>query len=147
MEFPVTINSQDEFDGFVKDRIARVEAKFADYDDLKTKASQVDTLKAEAEQAVAEAVKRAEQAEGKVTEFETKLQVESWRTEVAKATGVPAAALRGSTKEDFEAHAAELKPLITGSGPVIPTQGNQPETPSGPDEKTAFANFLTGHRD
>ena len=40
MEFPVTINSQDEFDGFVKDRIARVEAKFSDYDELKTKAEQ-----------------------------------------------------------------------------------------------------------
>jgi len=147
MEFPVTINSQDEFDGFVKDRIARVEAKFSDYDELKAKASQVDAVKAEADKALADAIARAEQAEGKVSEYETKTQVETWRAEVAKAAGVPADVLRGSTKEDFEAHAAILKPLITGSGPVIPTQGDQPATSTQPSEKAAFADFLTGHRD
>jgi len=137
MEFPVTINSQDEFDGFVKDRIARVEAKFSDYDELKAKASQVDAVKAEADKALADAIARAEQAEGKVSEYETKTQVETWRAEVAKAAGVPADVLRGSTKEDFEAHAAILKPLITGSGPVIPHQGVEPEKPAVNDERAA----------
>lgn len=126
MEFPVTINSQDDFDGLVKDRLARERQKFADYDELKAKAGQVDTVKAEADRALAEAITRAEAAESKVGEFETKAQITSWRDEVAKATGVPADALRGSTKEDFEAHAEILKPLVTGSGPVIPSQGETP---------------------
>lgn len=130
MEFPVTINSQDEFDGLVKDRITRAERKatepFADYADLKAKADGFDSIRTELEQKLAEATSRADAAEGKVTEFETAKQINDWRTEVAQATGVPANALRGSTKEEFEAHAAELKPLITGTGPVIPTQGDQP---------------------
>jgi hypothetical protein len=49
------------------------------------------------------------------------------RDEVATATGVPAAALRGDTKEELEAHAAELKPFIAPTtGPIIPTQGDEP---------------------
>ena len=137
MEFPYTVESQEAFDALVKDRLSRERQKFADYDELKAKAEQVDTIKADADKALAEAVARAEVAEGKVGEFETKAQLASWRDEVAKATGVPVAALRGSTKEELEAHAAELKPLITGSGPVIPHQGVEPEKPAVNDERAA----------
>ena len=137
MEFPYTVESQEAFDALVKDRLSRERQKFADYDELKAKAEQVDVVKAEADKALAEAVARAEAAEGRVGEFETKAQLASWRDEVAKATGVPAAALRGSTKDEFEAHAAELKPLITGSGPVIPHQGVEPEKPAVNDERAA----------
>jgi len=137
MEFPYTVESQEAFDTLVKDRLSRERQKFADYDELKAKAEQVDTIKADADKALAEAVARAEVAEGKVGEFETKAQLASWRDEVAKATGVPVAALRGSTKEELEAHAAELKPLITGSGPVIPHQGVEPEKPAVNDERAA----------
>lgn len=131
MEFPVTIDSQDAFDALVKDRIKRAEAKaverFADYDELKTKATSADADRQRLETDLAAAVARAETAEGQVQQFQTEKQVNDWRAEVAAATGVPADALRGSTKEDFEAHAAVLKPLVTGSGPVIPSQGETPQ--------------------
>lgn len=71
--------------------------------------------------------------------------VQAVRAEVAKAKGVPEAALRGSTKEEFEAHADELKPLLTGISPVIPTQGVTPTAPAATDDVRDFANFLTGH--
>lgn len=146
MEFPVTINSQDEFDGFVKDRIARVEAKFSDYDELKTKAEQSDAAIAAAQQATTEAISRAEAAEGKVSEFEGKEQITKLRADVAKTVGVPADVLRGSTKEELEAHAAELKPLITAqSAPVIPSQGTQPDKPAvGDADERAAAQALFG---
>lgn len=47
--------------------------------------------------------------------------------DVAKATGVPASALRGSTREELEAHAADLAELIKPSGPVIIGQEKSPE--------------------
>lgn len=47
------------------------------------------------------------------------------REAVAAEYGVPANVLRGSTKDEFTAHAAELKPLVT-NGPVIPNQGDEP---------------------
>lgn len=149
MEFPYTVESQDAFDELVKDRIGRERAKFADYDDLKTQAGAAEEKIAAAEQAAAEARSRAETAEGKVAAFEGKEQVGAWRTEVARATGVPADVLRGSTKEEFEAHAAELKPLITAqSAPVIPTQGDQPDpTAATANESREFVRDFFGGGD
>lgn len=85
-----------------------------------------------------EAQKQAERTatlEAKVAEYETKEQIAAWKAEVAEATGVPAVALAGSTKEEIEAHASLLKPLI-GQQPteeprpgVVPTIGKTPNTP------------------
>lgn len=155
MEFPVTIESQDEFDNLVKDRIGRVKtqaqaeakAQFADYDELKAKAEQADARVAEVERERDALVTRAEEAEGKVATFEAEKQLEGWRAEVSKATGVPADVLRGSTKEEFEAHAETLKPLLTAhKGPVITSQGDIPDGSTTAEDDRAFADFLTGHR-
>lgn len=76
---------------------------------------------------------RAAAAEALVAKFESEKQVNQWRSEVAKETGVPVDALRGSTLEDLQAHAATLKSLITPTsapdgvvGPYVPNEGNAP---------------------
>ena len=86
-----------------------------------------------------EAEKQAEAlaaAQAKVKEFETREQINAWKAEVAKATGVPAEVLAGSTKEEIEAHAETLKPLIEGAAaqqvtpdPAVPTVGKTPAAP------------------
>jgi hypothetical protein len=63
----------------------------------------------------------------KVQLFESKEARANLLAEVSQATGVPADLLRGETKEDLEAHAEVLKPLIKPSGPVIPGQEKTPE--------------------
>ena len=134
MEFPITIDSQDAFDGLVKDRLARERAKFADYDEIRTRAEGV-------EQAIADAVAEVNQKHAeelaKFSDYdELKTTVEKneqeraltqLKNEVAKEKGVPAEALAGSSKEELERHADVLKPLLTAKGPVIPGQGNTPE--------------------
>lgn len=76
--------------------------------------------------------------EATVKEYETREQIATWKTEVAEATGVPAIALAGSTKEEIEAHAATLKPLIEAAAAVepetprpgvVPTIGKTPQAP------------------
>ena len=87
------------------DKIIAAElAKFADYDELKGKAAKLDeaeqaskTELQRAQEAAQAAEKRAQEAEAKVT-----------RAEVAEAKGVPASVLRGTTKEELEAHADEV---------------------------------------
>lgn len=144
MEFPITIESQEAFDGYVKDRLARATAPIAE---LKTRAETAEAAQAAAEQDRDAATTRATEAETKVAGFETKEQLATWRAEVAKTAGVPANALRGSTKEEFEAHAAELKPLLTAlSGPVIPNQGATPSANASAQSDLEFANFLTGRQ-
>src|SRR5690606_27453783 len=53
-----------------------------------------------------EAQKQAErmaELESKVREYETREQINSWKAEVAEATGVQASVLAGSTKDEIEA--------------------------------------------
>lgn len=90
------------------------------------------------------AIERAEAAEAKAAKFETERQLAGWRSEVAAASGVPAEALRGSTKEELQAHADALKPLIAAPrGPVIPKQGDEPDT-SAVSAEREFARGLFG---
>lgn len=147
MEFPITIDSQEQFDGLVHVRLAREKAKYADYDDLKAAAEAFEEQKTALEQQIADAVSRAEAAEGKVQEFETEKQISSWRDEVAKAAGVPADALRGSTKEEFEAHAEVLKPLVTAAtaGPIVRTVGDSPQPQTSAESE--FVSSLFGGGD
>lgn len=119
--------SQDEFNRIIADRLSRERAKFADYDDLKTKATELATLQAAQLTESEKAAQRTADLEAKVKGYETKEQVAKWKAEVAQATGVPAAALSGSTLEDIQAHAEVLKPLITTPpaerGPLVTTEG------------------------
>ena len=80
--------------------------------------------------------KRAEELDAlraKVAAFETEKQVAAWAEQVSKNTGIPASALRGSSLEELQAHAEQLKALIAppaaDSAPEpgrIPTPGKTP---------------------
>lgn len=83
----------------------------------KTAAEELAALKEAQRVADQTATQRAAELEAKVAGYETRDQIAAWKAEVAEATGVPAVALRGGTKEEFEAHAAELKPLIENKTP------------------------------
>jgi len=142
VEFPVTVESQSAFDDLVKTRLAREREKFADYDELKQKATELTTSQEQFEAAITAANQRAEAAEGALSERQKADEFAQVRAEVAKTAGVPADALRGSTKEELEAHAEVLKPLVTApKGPVIPNQGSTPDAPP-VNELRAFARGL-----
>lgn len=88
----------------LRDEAAGYRTKLKEYEDRdKTEAQKRDELIAE--------------LQGKVKEYKTREQVAAWKAEVATATGIPAAALAGSTKEEIEAHAETLKPLIAPTDP------------------------------
>ena len=58
---------------------------------------------------------RLAELESQVSDYQTREQIAAWKAEVAAETGVPADVLSGSTKEELEAHASKLKPLIDQS--------------------------------
>lgn len=65
-----------------------------------------------------EAQRQAEALEAAQTElasYKEREQVRAWTEEVSKESGVPASALRGGSLEEIQAHADELKSLITPS--------------------------------
>jgi hypothetical protein len=90
------------------------------------------------------ALDRAEAAERRAAEFETVQQIQAWKADIAKATGVPAQYLRGTTEDELKAHAEELKPLVQNRGPVIPGLGNIPST-TPTDERTFVRDLFGGN--
>ena len=138
--------SQADLDRIVSERIARERAKFADYDDLKAKASRFAEIEEASKTAEQKAAERLAELEAKVKGYETEKQVAAWKAEVAAAAGVPAVALAGSTKEELEAHAETLKSLITPTdaskgrvGPYVPPEGSTPSGSLGSTTGDMFA--------
>ena len=99
--------SQDELDKIIGARLAREHAKFADYDDIKAKASEFDKAQEASKSDIEKASARAEKAE---KELEA-VRLESVRSSVALAkslTPTQAKRLVGTTREELEADADEL---------------------------------------
>lgn len=118
--------SQEDVNRIVQERLQREREKYSDYDDLKTAAERAQELEAE-KQTLAE----------RVAEFEAKEEQQKLVNSVAEATGIPAAALKGDTKEELEAHAEVLKSLMKPTGPVIPGQEKRPHKVEESDERKA----------
>lgn len=119
-------------------------------DRAKANKEAADRLAAFEESQKTEAQKQADalaEAQSKVKEYETREQVSAWKSEVATATGIPAAALAGSTKEEIEAHAETLKSLIPKKpgGPVVPGAGDTP-SPKPADDERGFLRDLFGDK-
>jgi hypothetical protein len=132
--------TQADLDRIIGDRVARERGKYADYDDLKAKAAQVDGFQSR----ITELETTNGELTGKIQTFETEKERAELVSDVAKDKKVPAEALRGSTREELEAHADQLAELFKPSGPVIPgqerTPGNNPDNK--PSEETAFVRGL-----
>lgn len=124
--------SQADLDRIIQDRVARVKNQYADYDDLKAKAGQVDSFQSR----ISELEATNGELTGKVNEFTQEKERTALISEVATAKGVPASALRGGTREELEAHADTLAELIKPSAPVIPGQERTPaNVPDSPERK------------
>ena len=125
--------SQEDFDRMVADRLDRERRKFADYDELKTKATEYDKAQEAALTEQQKLAKRAEEAERRAAEAETK----ALRAEVASTKGVPASALTGSTREEMEAAADAL---LSWRGEAAPSARKTPKSlksgSAGSDEPT-----------
>lgn len=95
--------TQADLDRVVRERLAREREKYADYDDLKTKAGEADKSKGQLD-------KLLEKVSG-LEERATKAEATALRADVAQAKGLTATQakrLHGSTKAELEADADEL---------------------------------------
>jgi hypothetical protein len=138
------ITSQEDFDKAIQARIARERAKFADYEDVKARASKLTEIE-EANKTEAEKVaERLAAAEKRAVELEAK----ATRAEVAAAKGVPIGLLSGGTKEELEASADALIQFKGESGSTtlhVPNEGKSPTAQV--DSKKQFAKSLFGRSD
>lgn len=117
--------------------------------DNAAKAKELDELKAATQtdaERLAEAQKRADEAEAKVAEFERKAERAAIVAEVAAAKGVDAewlGRMSGDTREEVEANAAYIASKLSGS-PIYPsvTDNGQKKTPTKKSTQDQFGDFL-----
>lgn len=98
------ITSQQEFEKRIKGRLSKQAQKYADYDELKSFASEAQT---------------------KISELTKELETERFnaiRTQVASAKGVPAHRINGSTPEELEASADEYLAEIASIAKAKPVK-------------------------
>jgi len=116
--------TQDELNAIVAEERRKTAEKFADYDDLKTKADKLDQSEQENQTELQKAIARAEKAEKeRDTERSGREAAErqSLAATVAAEKGVPASHIHGSTREELEQSADQL---ITWRG------GNEEQEPT-----------------
>lgn len=126
------ITSQADLDRIIGERVARERGKYADYDDLKAKASEYDKVTEASKTELQKERERAEAAEKKVAKFEAEKQVATWAADIVKGSTIPAAALRGSTKEELAEHFEVLKGIAP---PSAQKRGTPPGKAAGDDGK------------
>lgn len=106
--------SESEVNRIVQERLAREREKFADYEDLKSKADKLTELEAANQSELEKAQAKAEQAEARAKKLEDDLKQErltELRSRVARDKGVPEKRLKyvtGETQEEIEASAVDL---------------------------------------
>ncbi len=121
MDLEEPITTQEQLDAIIGDRLKRdrksqrekLAAEYADYDELKAKAEQLDAVQAELDE-----LRRADE-DRKAADELAKV-----RAEVSEETGVPAELLRGSTRDELAEHAKAIAaaykpapaPKVGGSG-------------------------------
>lgn len=91
--------------------------------ELKEKATRLDEIEESQKSELEKWQARAEAAEKWKQDRETRDAAAELAAEVAKDKGVPVSALRGSTREELEAHAAEILALLPEK-PKVATDGS-----------------------
>lgn len=127
------INTQEEFDAAIKERLSREKAKYSDYDKLKSRVEELETenvgLKSTIEasnQSKEDSDKQLEDLQNKIAGYETA----SLRTRIALKHGLPydlADRLQGNDEESFEADAERLAGFIKRTQPVAPIRETEPQ--------------------
>ena len=123
--------TEEQVEAIVKERLGR-DRESSGYYALKEKAAKYDEWQAANKSDLEKAIERAEAAEARLAELESRAQAAAWAQEVSQATGVDARLLHGSTKEELESSAAtylELHPR-QAAGVVLSEGGGR--TAGGP---------------
>lgn len=120
------IMTQEDFDAAISERLKREQAKYSDYDTIK---SDLGTLRAQLSAKDAE----ISTLQGKVKGYET----DSVKTRIALETGLPLdlrTRLTGETEEEIRADANKLSKLFVQQKDPAPLRDTEPPVA---DEKTA----------
>jgi hypothetical protein len=134
------ITSQEELNKLIGERIGKVKSQFADYEDLKTKASEFDKIAEAQKSELQKAQERADAAEKRALEFEQT----ALKTRIASEMGVIPEVIQGSDEETMRASAQRVLDWAnqgkrTPPAPKKLASGSAPEPKGGETGRAAAA--------
>lgn len=132
------IETQEAFDAAIKDRIARERAKFADYDELRAKAEELDGIKEAQKSELDRANERIAELESAARDREEADRLSALRSKVSGETGVPADLISGADEDSMRESAAAIAAYAKAAVPAAPSLGEAGRfaddgRPSGPE--------------
>ena len=134
------IETQEEFDNMIKDRLTRERAKFADYDDIKSQLADANSKIADFEKTIEKNQKAYDDLLAASNEKDTKIagyEADALRTSVVINKKLPFELrkyLQGSTEEELHASADELLKFQTPQQ-VPPLGDPEPKIPKDSKQK------------
>lgn len=135
--------TQEEVNAIVGKRLAEEKGKFADYEDLKAKASKFDEMEEANKSELQKATERASALEAELNGLKKAEEVRVMREAIAKETGIPSNLLTGSTEEECKAQAEAIKAFATPNGyPKVQDGGEIPKLTGG-NAKADFAEYMS----
>lgn len=129
------INTQEEFDAAIADRIKREREKYSDYNDLK--------------QAAADHQKTVDDLNAQIATLKTQnsaYETASVKTRIAHEMGLPyefASRLKGDTEEDIRKDAETMKGFV-GSGNYVPPLRSDEKAGDESDVRASLRGMLSG---
>lgn len=100
--------TQSELDAIVQDRLAREKSKYADYEELKTKATKLDEVEEAQKSELQKATERAEALQAQIESMQKANVIRDARAKVAQNLGVPMELLTGEDEESCTAQAKRI---------------------------------------
>ena len=135
--------TQDEVNAIVADRLAREKGKYADYEELKTKATAYDEAQEAQKTELQKATELAEKYRLELDGMKKAEGIREIREKVAKETGVPASMLTYDTEEKCEAQAKEILAFSKPQNyPKIPDAGEATHSGSAGSNAQKFADWF-----
>lgn len=132
-----TIETQEELDNIVKERIRREREKFGDYDELKKRVSELESENSALKSTVEENKQTRAGLDAQITELQGQVsnyETASLRTRIALQNGLPydlADRLQGADEEELKADAERLAGFMRPVTPQAPLKDIEPEVGSG----------------
>lgn len=124
--------TQSQMDAIISDRLARERGKYADYEDLKSKAAQFDEAQEKGKTELQKATEKAAALQAQVDAFTRADELRKIRTKVSTDTGVPADLLSGETEEDCTAQAKRILEFAKPAAyPSVKDGGSPANKPTG----------------
>ena len=100
--------TQAEMDSIIEGRLARERQKYADYEDLREKASKYDEYQEQSKTELQKEKEKSDALQAKLTALEKEGTVRQVREKVAKDTSVPAELLTGEDEETCKKRAEAI---------------------------------------